>query len=233
MDCHHATRLIDGMLDGTLTAPERDALDRHALECLSCRSRIDRLEFVMSAVSDSLGSQTLPETATAAILAATGKERRCAPLRLHSVSMHVAAAALALIAGIFGFVVGRRAVPADGTLTTPQLGIKVSEAVGLTLYRHAEAATWRALGSDSTFCIGDELVSAPGGRAVLRMGDYGLVTLSASSRLAIRECDGTTRIELLHGTLAATLDSPHPPFEVTTPNGLVRALGTDFEVTVR
>jgi hypothetical protein len=44
--------------------------------------------------------------------------------------------------------------------------------------------------------------------------------------------NGKTQFHLEHGKLAAALESPHPPFFVSTPHGRVEALGTEFTVNV-
>lgn len=38
MDCHYAQSLFDDLLDGSLTLPAREALQRHVVECTACRA---------------------------------------------------------------------------------------------------------------------------------------------------------------------------------------------------
>ena len=48
----------------------------------------------------------------------------------------------------------------------------------------------------------------------------------------LEKCNGGTLFSLEQGELAAALNSPHPSFVVSTPNGRVEALGTEFTVSV-
>jgi ferric-dicitrate binding protein FerR (iron transport regulator) len=58
------------------------------------------------------------------------------------------------------------------------------------------------------------------------------VELDQNSTLVLKSFNGETQFHLQHGQCRAALESPHPPFVVSTPHGRVEALGTEFTVKV-
>jgi ferric-dicitrate binding protein FerR (iron transport regulator) len=86
--------------------------------------------------------------------------------------------------------------------------------------------------SGSDIYRGDTFHSAPKSALVLEVGNKSTLELNQNSMLVLRLHNGGTRFHLEHGKLAAALQSPHPPFFVSTPHGQVEALGTEFTVNV-
>jgi ferric-dicitrate binding protein FerR (iron transport regulator) len=100
------------------------------------------------------------------------------------------------------------------------------------LQKHRGAQVWEEVTTQKKLYLGDELQALPGSAVVLRLRGNSVLRLEAAGRLRVTEYNGEAEFGLTHGTLRATLASPHPPFAVSTPQGLIRALGTDFEVSV-
>lgn len=50
MDCHYAQSLFDDLLDGSLTLPAREALQRHLVECTGCRAAHEQARAVQRAL---------------------------------------------------------------------------------------------------------------------------------------------------------------------------------------
>ncbi|HUT46836.1 MAG TPA: FecR domain-containing protein [Sedimentisphaerales bacterium] len=59
-----------------------------------------------------------------------------------------------------------------------------------------------------------------------------MVCCAHPTRLVLKLYNDETQFFLEHGECTASLESPHGPFFISTPNGRVEALGTEFTVTV-
>ena len=110
--------------------------------------------------------------------------------------------------------------------------MKVARLEGTVLVKHQDSDSWFPLRSNSDIYLGDTFHSAWKSGLVLEVGNQSTLELNQNSMLVLKSYNGGTQFHLEHGKLAAALESPHPPFFVSTPHGRVEALGTEFTVTV-
>ena len=54
-----------------------------------------------------------------------------------------------------------------------------------------------------------------------------------NSSLNLMQYNGQTEFGIAYGTVKSSLDGPHEPFFISTPQGRLEALGTEFIVRVR
>jgi len=111
--------------------------------------------------------------------------------------------------------------------------MKVGRLEGTVLVKHEGSELWYPLSSDSEIYLGDTFHSVAKSALVLELLDnQSTLELNQNSMLVLKLYNGETQFHLEHGKLAAALESPHPPFFVSTPHGRVEALGTEFTVNV-
>jgi ferric-dicitrate binding protein FerR (iron transport regulator) len=115
---------------------------------------------------------------------------------------------------------------------TAQVPIRVGDAQGMVLVRHEGSTLWQTLEAGSSIYLGDMFHAAANSACVLKLGDESTLELNQNSILVLKSYNGETQFYLEHGELTAALESPHPPFFISTPHGRVEALGTEFTVTV-
>jgi len=113
-----------------------------------------------------------------------------------------------------------------------EVPIRVGDIQGTVLVRHEGSNVWQTLETGSHVHIGDTFHSAVKSACVLKLGATSTLGLSQNSMLVLESYNGGTQFHLEHGKLDAVLESPHPPFFISTPHGRVEALGTEFTVTV-
>ena len=112
------------------------------------------------------------------------------------------------------------------------LPMQIAGLEGTVLVKHAGAAVWEEVGPATLLCMGDTFQSSAKSGMTLSLADGSRIVLSANSRLLLEHLDGGTRLRLDQGRMDLALNSPHPPFFVSTPNGRIEALGTEFTVAV-
>jgi len=159
----------------------------------------------------------------AAVLASATRMRLLAPL---------AAGLIAGMAVSFFWLRPAGAERDDQTAQRP-VPMRIASIDGDVLVRHRDGQAWRRLTPSSKVYAGDRFHTPPESKLVLALKDESTVGISSNSVVSLSACDGGMTFELDHGTLRASLQSPHAPFFVQTPQGRVEALGTEMTVTVR
>jgi len=145
-----------------------------------------------------------------------------------------AAIAISLTAGLF-LGSGWSRMTATPRLEKPSgdpVPIQVARLKGTVLVKRGLNAAWNELTSASPLYVGDVFQSSPKSEMTLSFKDGSTLVLSANSRLALDHYNGGVRLNLSAGGMKASLNSPHPPFIVSTPSGELEALGTEFTVSV-
>jgi hypothetical protein len=234
MNCEECLKMMDAYEVGDLDDSGIREIEAHAESCPSCKAAIDARRKTEMAVRDAFKASTSPAAARDKVLArlsdapyATAVSPR---LRAKWWPVPVAAAA-ALVIGIF---VGA-AVSRSGGLKEPDAApaaMTIAKIDGVVLRKHKDAPAWTQITPQAKLYVGDEMQTLAGSTLVLALKDNSTMSLNAGTNLLVKEYNGASEFVLSSGSLRATLTSPHPPFAIRTPQGLIRALGTDFAVTV-
>ncbi|MFC1634489.1 FecR domain-containing protein [Planctomycetota bacterium] len=237
MNCEEFKNLIEKYLDGMITDGEWSELQKHTEVCSSCRAELDRGTFMEDAVKQAFSSQTSAEDAGASLVARVSAEPDRLPpahriVVLFTGMRAAVAAGILLAAGMFlGFVLDRSGEPPAAPLRA-EVSINVGDIEGTVLVRHEGSDVWQTLKAGSKVHLGDTFHSATKSACVLKLDDQSTLGLNQNSMLILETYNGETQFRLEHGELDAALESPHPPFFISTPHGRVEALGTEFTVTV-
>lgn len=236
-NCEAFKNLIEKYLDGMIAEDEFSELQKHAETCSSCRAEFDRSTFMEDAIKQAFSPETSAEEAGASLVAKLPTESDSKPLLHRPVVLFAGmrtavAAGILLVTGMFlGFALEKNDEPPATSLKV-EVPISVGSIEGTVLVRHEGTNVWRPLDANSKVHLGDTFHSAAKSSCVLKLDDQSTLDLSQNSMLVLETFNGETQFRLEHGELDASLESPHPPFYISTPNGRVEALGTEFTVTV-
>jgi ferric-dicitrate binding protein FerR (iron transport regulator) len=234
MNCEKYTELIEKYLSAEIKEAELEQLKDHIGQCASCRKKYEQLGRLEKIVKKAFSSATTAEQASDTILSKLPATRAAsAPVVLFRKQMAVAASIFLAVGLLSGFVMGRfNADKLTEVPTAAKVPMKVARLEGTVLVRHFDSELWHAMQPGSDIYLGDTFHSAPKSGLVLELENKSTLELNQNSMLILKLYNGETQFRLEHGKLAAALQSPHPPFFVSTPHGRVEALGTEFTVTV-
>jgi hypothetical protein len=235
MNCEKYTELIEKYLSADIEETELDELKDHVGQCASCRKKYGQLGRLEKIVKKAFSSATTAEQASDIILSKLPETQRGPSTVLLFSKQMAVAASIFLAVGLFsGFVLGK--FNADKQISVPmaaKVPMKVARLEGIVLVKHMDSELWHPLSSDSEIYLGDTFHSGPKSVLVLELlENQSTLELNQNSMLVLKLYNGETQFHLEHGKLAAALESPHPPFFVSTPHGRVEALGTEFTVNV-
>ncbi len=234
-DCTKYKNLIEKYLDGIILDSELAELRAHTQTCPPCRREFDRCVVMQKAIGQAFSSGVSAEQAGARLLEKLSARptRFVGPVRFAGWRAAIAAG-IVLAAGLLvGFGLGRAGFLGQAVSpVTAQVPIRVGEIEGMVLVRHEGSGLWRALEAGSKIHLGDTFHAAANSACVLKLADESTLELNQNSMLVLKSYNGATQFYLEHGELTAALESPHPPFFISTPHGRVEALGTEFTVTV-
>ncbi len=233
MNCERYKKLIEKYLDGIINAADLANLESHTENCSACRDEFERSKQLQTVLAEGMSVQTDAKEAKEAVLSRlTDKGLVAAPKVFFAGRMAIAASIL-IVAGLFlSFYLGRVTSTQTRTPLTAQTSLRIASLEGIVLVKHHGAALWEKLEAESNVYIGDTFHCSAKSAFNLEFRDKSTIKLNQNSMLVLKECNGRTQFYLEHGELAAALESPHPPFVVSTPNGRVEALGTEFTVSV-
>ena len=237
MDCAEYRKLIDAYLEGELTGEQQERLRAHEGECAACCELYAEVSSLGESVREAFSAEQGAASARALILEAIKQEpvgARIADEHRGGRAVRSAVAAgvmLALGLGL-GWVWGRSEARALAPATALAEGIRVAEVEGVVLVNHVGQEIWRALTRDAAIYVGDRFESAGRAQMTLSLGETSTLVLTERSSLALKSFNGGIDFGLSQGTVQADLASPHGPFYVSTPQGRIEALGTEFIVTV-
>jgi ferric-dicitrate binding protein FerR (iron transport regulator) len=234
MSCEEYRNLVEKYLDGIITDSEFAELKTHTETCPSCLDEFNRCVLVQDVVKDALSSHTPANEAAASLVAGLSAKTHQRPGSFFAGRRAAIAASILLAAVLLaGFALGRLSGLGQ-TLTpvTAQVPIHAAEIRGTVLVRHEGSELWHTLDTGSRIYLGDTFYAAADSACILELDDESTLDLKQNSMLILRLYNGATQFHLEHGQLTAALESPHPPFFISTPHGRVEALGTEFTVTV-
>jgi hypothetical protein len=234
MNCEKYTELIEKYLNAEIEDTELDQLKDHTGRCASCRKKFEHIGKLEEYVKSSFSSATTSEQASGTILSKLPTTKRgSSTVLLFSKQMAVAASIFLAVGLLSGFVLAR--INTDKRIvvpTTKKVPMEVARLEGTVLVKHRDSELWHPLSSETDIYVGDTFHSAAKSSLVLEVGNQSTLELNQNSMLVLKLYNGGTQFHLEHGKLTAALESPHPPFFVSTPHGRVEALGTEFTVTV-
>ncbi|MEJ2701286.1 MAG: FecR domain-containing protein [Sedimentisphaerales bacterium] len=237
MSCGEYKDLIEKYLDGAIAEDELSKLQAHIEACPLCRADFERGTFVENAVKQAFSSHTSVEQAGASLVARLSEQpnrKLCVhrPVILSGGRRIAVAAGIVLAFGlVLGFALGRAGEPTEAPLKA-EVPIRVAHIEGIVLVKHEGSNLWQVPDTSSKVHLGDTFHSAAKSVCRLKFEDKSSLELDQNSMLVLQSYDGGTQFYLEHGKLDAALESPHPPFFISTPDGRVEALGTEFTVTV-
>ena len=234
MSCDKYNELIEKYLNGDIEDSELDELKDHSLQCASCHKKFEHVGRFEDIVKSAFSSVTTAEQASDSILSKLQATRVVStPAMRFSKQMAVAASIFLAVGLLAGFGLAR--LNADKQIAVPtaaKVPMKVARLEGTVLVKHQDSDLWYPLMPASGIYVGDTFHSTAKSAFVLELEDKSTLELNQNSMLVLKLYNGGTQFHLEHGKLAAALESPHPPFFVSTPHGRVEALGTEFTVTV-
>lgn len=237
MSCEKYIPLLEKYLNGDLDDESLGQLKRHARDCASCGRQLAQIDRLGSMMKDALSPKIPAEKISEAVLAKLQSQRPVlAPPAWPGRRVAAAAAGILLTAGLLlGFVLGR--LGAGGQIPGPETAkvpMRVARLEGTVLVKHHNSDVWHAMLPDADIHLGDTFHSVSSSAFVLALDDgQSSLELDQNSMLVLKSYNGGTRFHLQQGSLTADLESPHPPFFISTPHGRVEALGTEFTVTVK
>jgi len=240
MNCEKYKNIILTYIDGTISDEQLAELKTHTMKCESCRDQFDHFLKLQDTIRQAFSSPVAAEQAGASVLAklsANSNHRMpTAPYNtaLFARRQAAVAAGIVLAVGLFlGFALGRAGTgkPAAPPLAA-QVPISISDIEGTILVRHKGSNVWQTLQAGSNIYLGDTFHSTARSACVLKLDDKSKLELNQNSMLVLNLSNGETQFFLEHGECTASLESPHGPFFISTPNGRMEAVGTEFTVKV-
>jgi hypothetical protein len=233
MNCEKYTELIEKYLSAEIKEAELEQLKEHTEGCASCRRKFENIGRLEEVVKGSFSSVTTAEQASDKILAKLpATQTGSARVLLFNKWSAIAASVLVGISFLCGFILTRFDDKRISIPTTAKVPMKVVKLEGTVLVKHQDSELWLPLTSSSDIYLGDTFHSAAKSSLILELDKDSTLELNQNSMLVLKLYNGGTQFHLEHGKLAAALESPHPPFFVSTPHGRVEALGTEFTVNV-
>jgi len=239
-DCRAFQDLIEEYLDGMIDDRRHRELKAHVDVCAACAQEFRRAGLMRKVIMDALAPEQAAQQAKVRLLAKLSHRADQQPQRiLHprawaTWARMACAAGVLLTAGLLlGLALGRMShvKPAGGPLAD-QVPIRVASLLGTVLVRYDGTDVWHMLTPESAVHLGDTFHSMGTSEFVLELQDRSTIQVDQNSMLVLKSYNGETQFYLEHGELTAALESPHPPFFISTPHGRVEALGTEFTVTV-
>ncbi len=238
MTCEKYKNFILTYIDGTITDGQLAELKTHTETCESCRDEFERCVLLQDVVRQTFSSPMAAEKAGASLVARLSEEPnlRLRPARFGTAlfagkQAAIAAGILLAIGLLLGFTLGRAGKSARTPLTA-RVPISVGKIEGTVLVRHEGSDVWQALDASSNIYLGDTFHSAARSAFVFKLDDVSTLELNQNSMLVLESYNGEMQFFLEHGECTASLESLHGPFFISTPNGRMEAVGTEFTVTV-
>ncbi|MHC4545326.1 MAG: FecR domain-containing protein [Planctomycetota bacterium] len=236
MDCEKYKKLIEKYIEGTISDEQVTELKSHTETCKPCKEEFEQCTVLEDVVREAFSSASSAEEGKASVMARLSAEPNTVVRRaqynlgwLTGRRASIAAGILLAIGLTLGFSMGRASIDKP---TGAKVPMRVTELDGTVLVRHEGLDAWQVLEADSTIHLGDTFHSTTKSAFVLEMEDKSTIEVNQNSMLVLKLYNGETQFFLEHGRCTAALESPHPPFFISTPHGRVEALGTEFTVTV-
>jgi ferric-dicitrate binding protein FerR (iron transport regulator) len=229
--CDTARKLIEKILEGAISQTELAKLKAHTETCPACREELRRRNLLEEVLKEALVPSTPAELARVQVLAkvASTPRPRTDAIQLSRMRTAVAASIILVVGLLLGFLGGRVPLSRSALVRVP---MQVGDLEGMVLVRHDNSDVWQPLQSGAAVYRGDTFHSMAKAEFVLELENNSRIRVNPSSILALVSYGDETEFSLEQGECTASLQSPHGPFFIDTPNGRAEALGTEFTVTV-
>lgn len=233
MNCAQYQSIFDAYVDGSVTLQQKQLLQKHIQDCDACRRQYQEHLKMQTVLSECFTLSQPSEQALQSILTVVSSPEFTADTSRRPAFRW---GGYALAAGIFlviGLLLG------SGRLTPPALppdkplAISISDLRGDILVKHPWDDDWKMLTDAEPIYKGDSFRSLHQSAVKLVLGPGKFVELNENSSLNLLEYNGKTEFGIAYGTVKSTLEGPHEPFYISTPQGRFEALGTEFIVRVR
>ena len=233
MNCEKNKKLIEKYLDGIIGDNELADLKSHTENCSVCRKEFEQSRLLQNVLAEGMSPQTNTKEAREIILSKLADEKHKSPSILLFSRWTSIAASILIVAGLaLSFYLGRVTCTQTTVPLAAKTSLRIANLEGIVLVKHEGFALWEKLEPQSNIYVGDIFHCAAKSAFNLESQDKSIIKLNQNSMLTLKEYNGQTLFYLEHGEMSADLNSPHPPFVVSTPNGRVEALGTVFTVSV-
>ena len=233
MNCKNYKNLIEKYLDGIMNQNELADLRSHSRNCPDCKTEFEQAIKLQTAITESLSPHSTSNQASQAIiLKLPNKKIEAASKPFFGPYIAIAATITIAAALSLSFYLGQVTAERFEQPTAVKTPLNITNLEGIILVKHQGQTIWQKLEAQSPVYIGDTFHSTAKSELKLRFQDESIINLKQNSMLVLKKFDDGTLFHLEHGELDADLNSPHPPFVVSTPNGRVEALGTEFTVSV-
>ena len=233
MSCEKYKKLIEKYLDGIISDMELADLKSHAQNCSLCKKEFEQSKTLQAVIAESFSGKITVEDAAEAVLSKLTDKKIGSPTKVSFAGWKaVAASILIMVSLLSGLCLGRFSNVQTWLPLTAKTPLRITSLQGIVLVKHQGAVLWKKLEPQSNVYVGDTFHSAAKAVFVMEFEDKSTVKLNQNSMLVLKKYNGGTLFSLEQGELAADLNSPHPSFVISTPNGRVEALGTEFTVSV-
>ncbi len=232
MNCKKYQILIEKYLDGIINDAELARLKTHTEKCVSCRKEFQRAGKMDSIIRSAFSPATAASQASDSILSKLATHKvEFKPTLLFRKWIPAAAWILLAVGFLLGFGLAKTGTTKTAT-SKAMVPIQVTKLEGTVLVKHQDSDIWEQLRAGSNIYLGDTFYSTAKATVSLEFEDKSTIQLNPNSTLTLKLYNSGTEFYLEHGVAAAALNSPHPPFFISTPQGRIEALGTEFTVTV-
>ena len=228
MTCKNYTTTFRQYMEGLLQEQDLQDFQEHIKGCPGCKKAYNEFSHMQEILTDAMNTPNQSREKFSEAIANTDVQV-LKPRQSFPIFKYGAVAAVFLAIGIF--ISNLR--PEYPAVDQKPLAMKISQLQGEVLVKHTWEERWKKLTAEESLYKGDAFLALHEGALVLSLNQENIVALNENSSLNIVEYNGQTEFEIPYGTVKATLNGPHEPFFISTPQGRFEALGTEFIVRVR
>jgi hypothetical protein len=235
MSCKPYQIKFQNYTEGIITPHDLEDLQRHSKQCKECGRSFEEFRQMQEMLTDSLGNQN-NSNAKKKLSAKIAQQNIAYPRPVRSQFGSARWLGYAAAAGFFlaiGVLIGSWDKIQVISKQPKSLAISISNLQGDILIKHPWEISWKTLAANEPIYKGDAFLSLNQSAVRLVLGPNKYVELDQNSSLNLMQYNGQTEFGIAYGTVKSSLDGPHEPFFISTPQGRLQALGTEFIVRVR
>jgi hypothetical protein len=235
MSCKAYQTIFEQYTEGIINQHDLEDLQRHIKQCDDCRRTYQEFTQMQEILADSLADQN-SDVLKKKLSAKIAQQNISYPRPSRSHLGFARWLGYAAAAGFFlaiGVLIGSWDKIQIISTQHKSLAISVSNLKGDILIKHPWENSWKTLGASEPIYKGDAFLSLNQSAVRLVLGPNKYVELNENSSLNLMQYNGQTEFGIAYGTVKSSLDGPHEPFFISTPQGRLQALGTEFIVKVR
>jgi hypothetical protein len=233
MNCQNYQLILDAYIDGTVTPQQIQQLETHVQSCETCRREYETHRKMKLVLGECLTMSEPSDKNIQSVLANVSTQDFAADTIPASTFRWLGYAAAAGIFLAIGVLIGSWDKIQIISTQHQSLAISVTNLKGDILIKHPWENSWKTLAVNEPIYKGDAFLSLNQSAVRLVLGPNKYVELDQNSSLNLMQYNGQTEFGIAYGTVKSSLDGPHEPFFISTPQGRLQALGTEFIVKVR